>query len=189
MLAARLLFPFALIAGFAAPAHCAEPPKVDPMASFHAGTVITDFGKVVAVADSDLALPPETVFRVAFDVAKGEAGKLDRTLESAARSLNMHAEAGVPLSQQHLAVVVHGSAVFDVAGSAAYARKYPGATNPNPPLVAALLAKGVRIIVCGQSAAAQGLSRQDLLPGVELALSAMTAHALLQQQGYSLNPF
>jgi hypothetical protein len=30
---------------------------------------------------------------------------------------------------------------------------------------------------------------EDLLPGVEMALSAMTAHALLQQQGYTFNPF
>jgi len=29
----------------------------------------------------------------------------------------------------------------------------------------------------------------DLLPNVEMALSAMTAHALLQQDGYTLNPF
>ena len=29
----------------------------------------------------------------------------------------------------------------------------------------------------------------DLLPGVEMSLSAMTAHALLQQDGYTLNPF
>jgi len=28
-----------------------------------------------------------------------------------------------------------------------------------------------------------------LLPGVEMALSAMTAHAILQQEGYTLNPF
>jgi hypothetical protein len=28
-----------------------------------------------------------------------------------------------------------------------------------------------------------------ILPGVEMALSAMTAHALLLQQGYTLNPF
>ena len=43
--------------------------------------------------------------------------------------------------------------------------------------------------MCGQSAAGQGVKKTDLLPGVELALSAMTAHALLQQQGYTLNPF
>ena len=33
------------------------------------------------------------------------------------------------------------------------------------------------------------VTNDDLLPGVELALSAMTMHALLQQKGYTLNPF
>lgn len=47
----------------------------------------------------------------------------------------------------------------------------------------------MRVILCGQSAAASGIERVDLLPGVEMALSAMTAHALLQQDGYTLNPF
>jgi len=28
-----------------------------------------------------------------------------------------------------------------------------------------------------------------LAPGVEMTLSAMTAHALLQQDGYTMNPF
>jgi len=49
--------------------------------------------------------------------------------------------------------------------------------------------KGVRVILCGQTAAYYDISNDDLLPGVEMALSAMTAHALLQQEGYTLNPF
>jgi intracellular sulfur oxidation DsrE/DsrF family protein len=47
----------------------------------------------------------------------------------------------------------------------------------------------VKIIVCGQTAAYYGVKTDELLPGVQMALSAMTAHALLQQQGYTLNPF
>ena len=39
------------------------------------------------------------------------------------------------------------------------------------------------------SAAAYGVAKGDLIPGVELALSAMTAHAQLQQAGYTVNPF
>ncbi|MDZ3832254.1 MAG: DsrE family protein [Sphingopyxis sp.] len=166
------------------PALAAEPPS-----AFHAGTVITDFGKVATIADRDVDVPTGTVLRVAFDAVTGKEATLNRTLESAARFLNMHAEAGVPVEHQHLAIVVHGAAVFDVTTVSAYARKYPGAENPNAPLIAALHAKGARIIVCGQSAVAQGVEKAELLPGVELALSAMTAHALLQQQGYSLNPF
>jgi intracellular sulfur oxidation DsrE/DsrF family protein len=91
----------------------------------------------------------------------------------------MHARAGVHADRIKVAVVVHGTAVHDVAGEA------PASAG----LVAALVDQGVRILVCGQSAAYYDVKSDDLLPGVEMALSAMTAHALLQQQGYTLNPF
>jgi len=63
------------------------------------------------------------------------------------------------------------------------------AENANAGIIKALLDKNTRIIVCGQSAAFYEIKNEDLLPGVEMALSAMTAHAVLQQEGYTLNPF
>lgn len=189
MITARSLLPLALLFGCASPALAKEAPAPDPMANFHPGTVIPAYGKVATIADADMKPAADAEFHVAFDVSTAKESTLNRTLEGAARFLNMHAEAGVPAHHQHLAIVVHGPAVFDVSSAAAYDRKYPGATNPNAALVAALKGQGVRIIVCGQSAAAQGVAKADLLPGVELALSAMTAHALLQQEGYTLNPF
>ena len=163
--------------------------------AFHAGPVIPKFGPVATISDPDMVIPKDTVFQISFDVAKGaEAGRHNRTLESAARFINMHGEAGVPIDNIKLAVVVHGSAVFDMSGDPTYAAKHAdgrdGKTpNPNGALIDALRAKGVRIIVCGQSAAAYNVQKADLYPGVEMALSAMTAHGLLQQQGYTLNPF
>jgi intracellular sulfur oxidation DsrE/DsrF family protein len=91
----------------------------------------------------------------------------------------MHARAGVPNDKLEVAVVVHGKAVKEVADE----------LSANAELVAALIDHGVRIIVCGQSVAYYGVATGDLLPDVEMALSAMTAHAVLQQQGYTLNPF
>jgi intracellular sulfur oxidation DsrE/DsrF family protein len=52
-----------------------------------------------------------------------------------------------------------------------------------------MLDHGVRFIVCGQSASVYNVAKDDLVPGVEMNLSAMTAHAQLQQQGYTVNPF
>jgi intracellular sulfur oxidation DsrE/DsrF family protein len=75
--------------------------------------------------------------------------------------------------------VVHGKAVQEMAGE----------QSSSADLIAALTEHGVRMIVCGQSAAYYDVATDDLLPGIEMALSAMTAHALLQQQGYTLNPF
>lgn len=152
---------------------------------FHAGPLIPAFGEIADV-DSTVAIPLGMVFKVAFDTAAPGGKELNRTLESAARFLNMHAAAGVPASDLHVAIVVHGRAVGDVTKAGGTGE---GVANPNASLVAALLAHGARIIVCGQSAAGLDVARADLLPGVEMALSAMTAHALLQQQGYTLYPF
>jgi len=147
--------------------------------SFTTGPVIKDYGPVADV-DITLSLPGDAVLRHSFDVSERAAEEeLNRTLVAAARFINLHARAGVDADRIKLAVVVHGTAVHDVS------REATGSAG----LVAALVNHGVRIIVCGQSAAYYDVTADDLLPGVEMALSAMTAHALLQQQGYSLNPF
>lgn len=156
---------------------------------FRAGPVFTDFGKTAPV-ESDLPIPKGAVFKVAFDVAKGaEAGDINRAFDSAARFINMHVAAGVPQENIHLAVVVHGTAGWDVTKDTVYSAHNDGKLNRSAAAVSALVARGVQIYLCGQSAARMGVTKADLIPGVKLSLSAMTAHALLQQQGYTLNPF
>lgn len=158
--------------------------------AFHAGAIIPDYGKVAAVPDA-LPIPKGTVFMVDFDAhEKAGAGKLSRKYESAARFINMQAAAGVKPADIHIAFVVHGKASWDLANDATYKARYEtDADNPNAKLIAELQQHGVRFIVCGQTAAYYDLNQKNLLPGVELSISAMTAHALLQQQGYTLNPF
>lgn len=151
---------------------------------FKNGPLISEYGPVVVVEGAD-ELPTDTKFSVAFDVtARGNEGAINRKFESAARFLNMHAAVGVPAENMQLAVVVHGPAVLDLTNSDRF-----GGENPNTGLIKLLRQHGVRFVVCGQSAAFQDVSKTDLLPDVEMAVSAMTAHALLQQQGYTLNPF
>lgn len=160
------------------------------MSAFKPGPVLEDFGPHAPVPGRT-EIPEGTVFRIAFDTSQAAPdGKENRTLASAARFLNMHVAASVPESDIHLAVVLHGKAVFDVLTEEAWAAK-KGADSPNEtrPLLRALLDHEVRVILCGQSAAAYGIGVADLEPGVEMALSAMTAHALLAGEGYSGNPF
>ena len=70
-----------------------------------------------------------------------------------------------------------------------FAAHKDGRANASAAAIAQLQDHGVEFYLCGQSAAAQGISNADLLPGVKMSLSAMTAHALLQQQGFTINPF
>ena len=160
-----------------------------PPAGFGPGPVITEFGPIASL-ESYAPVPADATFAVAFDVAEAaEPGSINRTLVSAARFINMHAEAGVDPTNIRLTVVVHGGAALDLTRQEVYAARKGGAENANAAAITTLLENNVRIILCGQSATAHGISNEDLLPGVEMALSAMTAHALLQQEGFTLNPF
>ena len=157
---------------------------------FHAGKVITSYGKVAEIEGME-PLPQNAKFKVSFDIAKpAEAGEINRALDSVARFINMHVAAGVDIENIDLAVVIHGKSVTEMTGNDFYQKdKQNDLANTNIPLIKALQSKRVVFYVCGQSAAYYGVKSSDLLPNVKMALSAMTAHALLQQQGYTLNPF
>lgn len=167
---------------FTALLHCL--PASADMSAFTTGPAIEDYGPVASVPDA-IPLPAGAAFKVAFDVrdAAGD-GKPNRTLETAARFINMHMRAGVKAENIRLAVVVHGPAHRDLLRTDA--RNGP---NPSAPLIAQLIARGVKIHLCGQTAVFYDVRIADLLPGVAMSLSAMSSHALLQQQGYTLNPF
>ncbi len=169
LLAVALLFPL---------------PATADMSAFTTGPAIEGYGPVASVADAR-PVPRNARFKVAFDARDaGEGDKPNRTLESAARFINMHVKSGVPAEHIEMAVIVHGSAHRDLLLAAAR-----GGPNPNARLIAQLVAFGVTIELCGQTAAYYGVDGADLLPGVGMSLSAMTSHALLQQQGFTLNPF
>ncbi|MEP4052564.1 MAG: DsrE family protein [Litorimonas sp.] len=158
-------------------------------AKFGTGPVITEFGQTAPV-QTDFKIPKRAKFKVVFDTtAATEPGEINKSLNTAARFLNMHAKAGVAEKDMKLAVVFHSKGSFDLTSSDFYGSKYDGAENANAAIIKALTEKNVRVILCGQTAAYYGIKNDDLLPGVEMALSAMTAHAVLQQEGYTLNPF
>ena len=92
--------------------------------------------------------------------------------------------AGVAPENLSVTLVVHGPAASDLLTA-----EKLGHDNPTAPLVAELIAAGASIQLCGQTAAARDFAPEDLVPGITVSLSAMTAHALLQQDGYTLNPF
>ncbi|RPF71854.1 DsrE family protein [Aurantiacibacter spongiae] len=155
---------------------------------FANGPVFADFGPHAAVEGVDL--PADTELAVDFDVSQpADAGSRNRGIESAARFINMHVANGVDPDNIRVAIVVHGAALRDLLTDEAYAAHDFGEANASAPMVRAMLDEEVRVIVCGQSAAGSGLSREEFLDGVEISLSAMTAHALLQQRGYPVNPF
>lgn len=160
----------------------------DP-SDFNTGPQIKKFGEHAAVTHGLKSLSSAKKFNVVFDV--GERGKTDtvnRKFNGVARFINMHVANGVAADNINLALVVHGKAAFDLLKSGT-GHQQAQAKNPNALLLKSLAENNVQIFLCGQTAEFLSIKHDQLLPNVQVALSAMTTHALLQQQGYTLNPF
>ncbi len=152
------------------------------------GPVFMGFGSHTPV-EADLVIPRGMVLRHVYDVTAATPGKRNLGFETAARFINSHVGNGMAERDVAVAVVVHGSAIAELTRANAYAARNAGAANASEAMVTEMVKRGVRFIVCGQAANAMGVKKADLLPGVELAISASSAHAVLQAQGYTLNPF
>ena len=151
------------------------------------GPLVPSGGPVFEVENPDFPTPMDTPLKAVFELrdAAPSAEGGQPQINTMARYLNMHAKHGVPSENLHVAGVVHAGAVWAVVNDERY-REEHGTDNPNKDVVAEILASGGQLVLCGQSAAARGVDREDLLPGVQLALSAMTALTVFQQDGYQI---
>lgn len=149
------------------------------------GPVVEGYGPVFKLPADSYNLDPTQHYRVVMDVGKGpdDPAELNRGIESAARFLNAHARHGMDPGQMELAVVLHGVAARAALTEQAHAR-YFKVSNGSKGLIEALGKAGVPVYLCGQTAAYYGYAVDDLLPEVTLAVSAMTVHVRLQQEGY-----
>jgi len=155
-----------------------------------AGPIITNYGKVWEIKDPDFIVDHAKEFKVVFDIMNSpeDYSAINATIETAARFLNMHAQSGIPKGQLKVALVVHNRASKDIITNAAYKKRY-GTDNPNSELVKALLDTGGQIIFCGQSSLSRDFPKEELIDGVQMSLSAMTALIQLQDEDYRLIKF
>jgi len=149
------------------------------------GPVIDNYGPVFAVPEGSYNLLPDQQYKVVMDVGKGpeDPAKLNRSIESAARFLNMQARNGTLPENLKMAVVLHGSGARAALNEQAHSKHFK-VSNGSKGLVEALGKAGVDIYICGQTAAYYGYVPDDLLPQITMAVSAMTVHVRLQQEGY-----
>lgn len=154
------------------------------------GPVVERFGAAYAVDEPDFPTPVDRVYKVVFDVKKApeDPSAVDPGIETLARFLNMHAQAGVPAENMKLALVLHSTSGRAALSDDAYRARH-GVANPNLPLLKDLRKAGVEIYLCGQTAAYRGFARDELAEPVKLALSAMTVLVTLQEDGYQLIAF
>jgi len=160
----------------------------EAIAGESAGPAIKNYGAHTPV-EQDRPVKRRQKFKIAFDVGRqGSSSEVNRNFDSLARFINMHVANGTPIKNINLALVIHGKAAFDVLSDAAFDERFLEA-NPNTELLNALMENNVDIYVCGQSTGFFSIKKSELQEGIIMSLSAMTAHALLQQDGYTLNPY
>jgi intracellular sulfur oxidation DsrE/DsrF family protein len=178
------------LAGFFLSVSFGNPLSAQDRPGAEAGPIIQDFGSVYRVPEVDFPLDPGMSYRVVFDVSVGADApdQVNSRIETLARFLNMHAQAGVPAENMDLVLVLHGTAGKDALDDPGYRERY-GIDNPNRALLTALDEAGVEIYLCGQTSVHRNLPADELAPTVRMALSAMTVLVTRQAQGYSLIAF
>ncbi len=154
------------------------------------GPILKNYGKVWKIEDPTYKTDISKVFRVVFDIMNSPEShsEINKSIETAARFLNMHAQSGVPKKHLKVVLVVHNKASKDIINNTAYQQRF-SANNPNEELVRELMAAGARIVFCGQSSLSRNYPIEETIEGVELGLSAMTALIQLQDEGYQLIKF
>lgn len=154
-----------------------------------AGPLIMNGGPSAQVPDANFRVPDGHVFKVMWELnVQGDSSQVNQQIGTIARFYNLHARHGVAKENLHAAAIVHGTAWMAMLTDEAYQRRY-GRPNPSKALVQELIAIGARFAVCGQTAAFRGVRADELLPGVQMAISAMTALNVFYAEGYRLQPW
>jgi intracellular sulfur oxidation DsrE/DsrF family protein len=154
------------------------------------GPVVPSFGPVLPPPEGAFSLDADTHYKVSIDVGETAEfpGDQSRKLTSVARFLNMHAQQGMSAQNIEFAVIVHGMAANDLLTDEAYEKRF-NSTNPNTALLDELNRAGVTVYLCSQTAAFRQMAAEEFREDVVMALSAMSAHVRLQQEGFTLIPF
>lgn len=148
--------------------------------------LIKKLGASSPVPNPSFPADPKAEYKIAWNVTAGpkEPGELAGGFSRPANFLVMSDAEGLPRANVHLAIIVYGAATQSLLHNVAY-KAATGKDNGSIPLLEALHAAGVKIIVCGQAIAGRKIPRDDLLPFVQVATSATMARATLHAQGYA----
>ncbi len=150
--------------------------------------VVPGFGDFTPLPQARERPDPALDYKVLYVVQDGARtpSQTNLGLDRAAKLANMLAAEGVPAGRRHIVVVVLSQATETVLSDAAYAARHEGQKNPNAAIVAALIAGGVSVRICGQAMTNAKITPSQLAPGVQLDVSALVTSANLQLKGYAV---
>lgn len=149
--------------------------------------IIKDFGSVYEIPDAAEKPDPKMTYKLLVDLVmtSTKPDTINLGIEAACTLLNLHGVGGVPREKIKMVMAVHNAAGYTVVNNEAYKARYK-VDNPNLPMINALLAAGVKIVVCGQTLKKRGIDPATLVPGVGVATSALTTITTHQLKGYAL---
>ncbi len=155
-------------------------------AQFNATPLVKGFGQVLEVPSVDYGIDSKLHYKLVIDVMQAPyPDSVNEGLLNGARIMNLHAAAGVSPKKLSVVFVLHNVAAFTLTSNEAYRKKY-GKDNPNLALIKAIQDAGARVTICGQTMQKRGIARENLLPNVQVGISALTTISTLQQQGYTI---
>jgi intracellular sulfur oxidation DsrE/DsrF family protein len=151
---------------------------------------IKGFGETWTIDEAEFITDKDLVYKVIFDVhnSPDDPKELNAQINTIARFINMHVRAGVHPDQLKVAAVFHNKASHDILQSSFYHDKYK-TDNPNETLIKALQEVNVELFFCGQSSRAREVTKDQIIPGVKVALSAMTVLIDYTARGYTIIKF
>jgi len=148
--------------------------------------LIAGYGVVTPVENAGERPDPAMDYKVVLNATK--AGGDDAPppfLDKAAKVANLLAQSGVPANHRHVVVILQAAATTAVLNEKGL--KARGLSrNPSAELIDKLNAAGVSVRVCGQALAQAKIARDEVRPGVQVDLSALTTVSGLQLRGYAL---
>ncbi|WP_414447018.1 DsrE family protein [Burkholderia sp. 22PA0099] len=176
----------ALASGLSSAAGAQQP---NDTRDFWTTPAISGYGPIHDLPDAAFKPDPNQSYRIVFALTQGAKSpdKVNPALDHVARTVNLYAAAGVPLSHLKFVAVAYGEATPSMLDDTHYRSVY-GVANPNLPLIALLKRAGLTIAVCGQAVAEHHYAYDWISPEVTLALSGLTTVTTLETQGYALMP-
>ena len=131
---------------------------------------------------------PNRTYKVVFSIGKPspDTSKANPALTMVANYVNTLAKYGVPVEHRKIVVMIHhrGDGWDMILKNDAHQRATEGLDNPNIEMIQKLQAAGVQFRVCGQLLVARKINPDDILPGFQTDLWAMTSLVDLQLDGY-----
>ena len=108
---------------------------------------------------------------------------INYSFSEVARKINLHLAAGVPKKNLHVVIVAHGPVLYSLLNNEIYKKKY-NVDNPNLQLLKDLQEAGVKFIACGQAMFGFNVKKEEMIPGVKVAISAQTVLSTYQLKNY-----